>query len=453
MKFDRIIIGGGIAGLLAAHSSQQQGEKVLLLEADTAVGGALSPIEIDGVVVDGGAEAFSVVSPEFLLLLEEIGLESDIEFPRTTEAHIVSRSAKYPIPTGVMGVPTTLEGLEKSGAISSKGVAIARERDARPVSKSWSTWSAAELIRDRLGEEFLTRLVGPLLLGVHSSSAEKLPAIAVYRELMLRAQETGSLISAAQELRGSGPAMGQAVCTVKGGLHRVPRFIHDALRREGATILTGAPVEGLREKRDGFDVVTTSAVFSSTHITLATGPTATKNLLRGLPALGEVMTPFESIASTLVTLSIESAALTDAPLGSGALIARDMELEAKATTHLSAKWGWLQESLPPDRHVVRFSFGRDGVMLPGTLAEHAAEALEAIYGITPSSIRASVTTHWGDTLVALSEDHPALAERAHQVLGAAGISLASGYLSGNGVLGIARSRAHHRERELHGHRL
>ncbi len=58
-----VVIGGGIAGLAAAHRLLERGARVTVLEASDRVGGKLLPGEIAGVRVDLGAESMLARRP------------------------------------------------------------------------------------------------------------------------------------------------------------------------------------------------------------------------------------------------------------------------------------------------------------------------------------------------------------------------------------------------------
>lgn len=451
MTLDRVIIGGGLSGLLQAREAVATGESVLLLEAAPILGGAISAVTIDGSVVDAGAEAFSIATPHFLEFVERMGLGDLVEYPQGTGAHIVSSSGKYALPPGVMGIPTTLEGLADEGIISQQGVDQAYFLDSKPWPEVTTEWTVADLIRQRLGQEFVDRLVGPVLLGIQGSGPESLSASAIFGDLMKTAAVTGGVISAARTLRQSGASMGHAVATLRGGLHQVTGGLTEAILTGGGTIRTGEPVQGVRKISDGFEILIEAGSIPARNLSVATGPRAAQRLLSGFTELSEVLDSFTPTPSALVTVSVDSDQLSHAPLGSGALISWDLGLAAKATTHLSAKWGWIRESLPDNRHLVRFGFGRDGILPEGSLEEHALSAVETIYQVPREHVRAMKVTTWPDTLIQMSRTHHDRAVVAQHLARESGIDLRGSYLSGNGVNGLVRTSRQLQEEQRNGH--
>ncbi|WP_298356078.1 NAD(P)/FAD-dependent oxidoreductase [Runella sp.] len=67
-----IIIGAGMTGLSAARILTQQGHDVIVLDKGRGVGGRMSTRTIEQAKADHGAQYFSVKSPEFKALIEEL---------------------------------------------------------------------------------------------------------------------------------------------------------------------------------------------------------------------------------------------------------------------------------------------------------------------------------------------------------------------------------------------
>lgn len=94
MSGTALVVGGGIAGLVAAHRLSTAGWDVTLAEATSVLGGAVSPRFLDvpshgetgapetqTLELDGGAESFAVRGAAVRALLEELGLGEKIVAP------------------------------------------------------------------------------------------------------------------------------------------------------------------------------------------------------------------------------------------------------------------------------------------------------------------------------------------------------------------------------------
>jgi len=81
MKYDAIVVGGGIAGLTTTSYLSKDGLKVLLCEKEEHLGGLVSSFPYKGFTIDGGIRSIEdsgIVMP----MIRQLGL--DIEFVRST---------------------------------------------------------------------------------------------------------------------------------------------------------------------------------------------------------------------------------------------------------------------------------------------------------------------------------------------------------------------------------
>jgi oxygen-dependent protoporphyrinogen oxidase len=82
MKRRVVVVGGGIAGLAAAHRlTELQNENALdleiaLLEGSTRLGGAIATEQVGDFVVEAGPDSFITEKPWALRLCERLGLAS-----------------------------------------------------------------------------------------------------------------------------------------------------------------------------------------------------------------------------------------------------------------------------------------------------------------------------------------------------------------------------------------
>ena len=77
MKYDAIIVGGGISGLIAAAYLARSGHSVLLCEKEQYFGGLVSTFEREGFIYDGGIRALEN-SGVLFPMLKDLGLELDL---------------------------------------------------------------------------------------------------------------------------------------------------------------------------------------------------------------------------------------------------------------------------------------------------------------------------------------------------------------------------------------
>ncbi len=81
MKYDVVIVGGGIAGLTSAAFLSKEGYKVLICEKEARIGGLVNSFDYKGFTFDGGIRAIEN-SGIVLPMLKQLGL--DVEFLKNT---------------------------------------------------------------------------------------------------------------------------------------------------------------------------------------------------------------------------------------------------------------------------------------------------------------------------------------------------------------------------------
>ena len=103
------VVGGGISGLVAAHTLE--GDEVTLLEGSGRLGGKLHTLELEGATVEAGADCFVVGEGHVLELCRGLGIE-DLREPRSFGAWIWRAGRLHRMPEGTLGgIPISIRGL------------------------------------------------------------------------------------------------------------------------------------------------------------------------------------------------------------------------------------------------------------------------------------------------------------------------------------------------------
>ncbi|WP_407916248.1 protoporphyrinogen oxidase [Kitasatospora sp. NE20-6] len=352
-----VVIGGGIAGLAAAVFLSGGPRRVTLLEASGRVGGKLMTGEVGGVRVDLGAESMLARRPEAVALAEEVGLADALEPPTTAKASIWTRGALRPLPGGqLMGVPGDLDALAASTVLSDAG--LDRARHERPAATGPDVAIGA-YVAARLGREVVDRLVEPLLGGVYAGHADEISLRAAVPQLLPLVQSGEPLVDGVRALVGRPRAgAGPVFQGIRGGLGSLPAAAAAHLRRTGADVRTGTPVDGLRRTPGGWRVVTGGEVLHADAVVLAVPAAQAAALLQAdAPRAAAELAAVEYAGMALVTMAFRRADLDRLPQGSGFLVPPVDGRAIKASTFSSNKWGWLEQSAP-DTFVLRTSLGR-----------------------------------------------------------------------------------------------
>ena len=436
MRVDRVVVGGGFSGLLDAYEALRRGESVVVLEASPRLGGVIQPVSVGDVTVDAGAEAFSTVESHVIDLAHRLGLGGDITSPSGLPARIIGPDATTTIPEGIFGIPRDLDDPILETAVGKEAVLAAKRKDHEPLPTTWTSLTVGEMVRLRLGEKFLTHLTEPVVSGVHGVGADHLDAGLIFPQVVKEAMACGSLVEAVNRVRGSRPSPGLAVATISGGLFRLTERLAEAVRDTGGQVITGTRVTSLHQVSNGWSVETTSHSVRAHAVTLAGGPAAQKHLLRSA-FHGQVSPPGKTTDTRVVIARVESEELSALPVGTGALVSPERHRSIRATTHLSAKWGFVKDALPPHAHVIRFT------TRSSTTAGYVAIAqsgLTDLYGVSDAHITDCVRVSWPGSLVTPHRGHAQWVQDNAPVWASQGITLRGALVSGNGLLGITHSK-------------
>ena len=400
-----VVVGGGIAGLTAAHRLAADHD-VVVLEGAAEVGGKLRSATVGGVTVDVGAEAMLHRRPEGPALARELGLE--VVHPATTSSGVWSRGALRPLPRTLMGVPTDLDGLAASGVLDDDALAVVRREPDLPPSDLTGDRSVASLVAERLGPQVVERLVEPLLGGVYAGHAASLSLRATTPQLVALA-ERGSLLEAAAALPATD---GPVFAGLPGGLATLPRALVDTGRFE---VRTSTAVRRLERSADGFTLTVGSAhaptTLAADRVVLACPAAPAARLLADVaPEAARELAGVEYASMAIVTHAFRASDLgaLGETTGSGFLVPPVEGRAVKAATYSFAKWGWVREA-GDGLLLLRTSVGRhreegtlqrpDAALVADSLAE-----LATLGGIAARPVDSHVQ-RWGGALPQYAVGH------------------------------------------------
>jgi oxygen-dependent protoporphyrinogen oxidase len=413
------IVGGGIAGLVAAYFLRDRGLDVTVLEGSPLLGGKLAVSPIAGVAVDEGAEALLARRPEGTDLIGALGLAGQLRSPGTTSSRIWTRGGLHPLPgRQFMGVPADLDELDASGILSPAGAARARDDLRLPPTPRDGDVAVAGYVGARFGPELVDRLVDPLLGGVYAGRSEELSFEATLGDLARAARQHRSLAEAAGALLPApAPASAPArpvFTTLAGGLGTLPAAVAAA---SGATVRTSAMTRELARIPGGWRLTIgpTRAPerLDADAVILAVPARPASRLLSGLAGAGPAsaagaLGEFSYASMAIVTLAYRGGAFDRPPEGSGYLVPAVDGHAVKAVTFSTVKWPHLRPE-GEDLVIARCSIGRAGeeALLQRDdreLAGLAAADLAAATGARGAPAQARVT-RWGGALPQYTVGH------------------------------------------------
>jgi oxygen-dependent protoporphyrinogen oxidase len=372
------VVGGGITGLAAALRLRDRlgpTAAITVYEQLGRVGGKLRTGSLAGVTAEQGADAFLVREPgtgagesAAVALARRVGLAGDLVHPEPLPAALAVAGALRALPGGTLvGVPgdlAQLAGLAEPAA--------GRDLDrGRPLLGPGEDVAVGELVRSRLGDQVVDRLVDPLLGGVYAGRADRLSLAATMPGLTAACRTEPTLVGAVRAALAAAPrpAGGPVFAGVRGGLGRLVEAVAAA---SGATLRLGRPVRelaragpesGAAGRRSGLGWRLTvgstrdAERVEADAVVLALPASPAARLLGPVdPAAAGLVGALDYASVALVTLALPGP--LELPPWTGFLVPAAEGTAVKAATFLTRKWPHL--AAPGAPVLVRASVGRYG---------------------------------------------------------------------------------------------
>lgn len=453
------IVGGGIAGLVAAYEITKNSDmEAVLYEASGRVGGKLLTTPYAGRMVDEGADAFITRVPHAIELCEELGLGDELVAPNASGAFIWSDGSLKPLPKSqVLGVPLDIEELRASGLVSEAGIAAAEEDLNRaefasggnqPAVGAQSTTqdTTGALVRQRLGDEIAEKLVFPLIGSINAGNCDLLDLQATAPLLAEAAADNPSLIAGLRNLRQQAQSKASAAAVSKGaasiflapksGMGKIARQLESRL---GEQICLLSPVASIEMSAVELSAIRFSDGRDSENfdaVVLATPSWAAAELLsKSHSDAAALLSDIDYASVVLVTLAFNHSSLLDAELsGSGFLVPASEGLTVTACSWASSKWEHLRDE---EKVILRVSLGRHGDDAIASADDERIVAavlddLEQTMGITARPQDARIS-RWHRSFPQYAPGHNEKIAQAEARLAPAGIFLAGAGYHGIGV--------------------
>ncbi|HEY1279678.1 MAG TPA: protoporphyrinogen oxidase, partial [Acidimicrobiales bacterium] len=246
-----VVVGGGITGLAAAFELTQQTEPpaVTVLEASDRLGGKILTTKFEGRPVDAGADSVLARVPWAVDLLRELGMGDELIAPATGRAFVWWRGALHAIPPGlVLGVPTGLPALGRSGLLSWRGKARAAVEPLLPRTDGDDDLGLT--VRQRFGAEVYDRLVGPLVGSINAADPARISLAATAPQLAEAVARHRSLLLGLRT--PSRARAGPVFLTHPAGLGRVVERLETRLRDAGADLRLDTPAGVIERTAAGY---------------------------------------------------------------------------------------------------------------------------------------------------------------------------------------------------------
>ncbi len=340
---EAVVVGGGIAGLAAAHVLAERGVPFVLLEASRRLGGVIRSESRDGFLMEAGPDTLLAQKPAGTRLCRAVGLGERLVPTNLDQRRVyaVKGGRLCPVPEGMaLGIPTRLAPLIATRLFSWPDKMRMALDLIRPPRRSTDDESIAAFLRRRLGQKVVDLIGDPLLAGIHSGDAERLSIRATFPRFVDYERRYGSLIRgflAARPTSSFGPKPVPFYSLV-GGLEElvtglVARLPQDALR-------LGCAAQGLEGTPGDFRIQSGSGQVFRARVVILAVPVDRAAALLGtlLPEAARLLGEIPFVSTAAVYLGYRRDQVRHPLDGYGAVIPRSAGLRTAAMSFFSVKF-------------------------------------------------------------------------------------------------------------------
>ncbi|OYO16661.1 protoporphyrinogen oxidase [Enemella dayhoffiae] len=433
-----VVIGAGLAGLVAARRLVEQGHQVQLLEASDRVGGQVHTVDFHRLPVDVGAESMHLGAPQLAALVDGLGLTGEVVGANPGSSWLHTRRGLTHLPAGVGPTgPTRLGPVLKSGLLSPFALARAGLEPllARKID---GDLSVGEFTTRRFGRAVTETFVDPLLGNLHAGDVDRLSLVSTAPQLLPVARAGKSLVLRKRPAPPPGAAQVPMFASFPDGLRRLIDGLAD-----GLSVRLGAPARALGRTPQGWRVDTDTETLEADEVLLAMPAAVAADLLAPHFAdTASVLTEGRVADVATIVLAYPAAVATNRTLagGNGILLNSRSGRLVKAATFLSRKWGHLESD---EVFLVRASAGRAGsdvleLLDDDGLARRVHKELSELVGISARPVD-QLVTRWNGAYPQLEVGHAARMLRVREQLAGSGVRLVGSAFDGLGMPSVVKS--------------
>lgn len=430
------IVGAGISGLSAAFELQKSGHEVTLFEESERLGGKILTSEIEGFNVDAGPDSFLTRDPEMRDLCFALGIGDELVPPSGKPAKIWVGGEMHSLPKRhFLGVPLDLDDLGELSLLTEDGTRRAKLDLTLPDNKPNESETVGSLIRRRLGDEVMDRLVGPLLGGINAGDADDLCLESGVPQLFKASQSDVSLVRSIQDFlkNQKKDSSNPVFLTHPDGLQTVVKRLEQEI---DVNIRRNERVRSIEVS--GESIIIKGAQEYQTNAVILCIPAfaAAKLLQSSCPITSNLLEDIEYASMAFITYAFNRA---DTPPfeGSGFLVGRDENLLTTACSWTSEKWTHLKND---NTVFLRLSVGRFAEtealnMEDNMLIEKLKDELAILTGISADPIATRVT-RWPNSFPQYELGH---SKRVDEIRQQATVEMPGIFLAGSPFNGIGLS--------------
>ena len=450
-----VVVGGGIAGLTAAHRAveisreRETALELTVLEARDRLGGTIETEHAGGFLVETGPDSFLSEKPWALALCRRIGLESRLvgTDDRFRRVFVWFGKRLHPVPDGFqLLAPTRLTPFVTSSLFSWPGK-LRMALDVILPRGGGGDESLGAFVRRRLGREALERIAQPLVAGIYTADPDELSLLATMPRFVELERRERSLIVGLWKASRKAPAASTSgarwslIVSLAGGMGELIAAL--ASRLPSDAVRLKHRVGGIERRGVQWRVTTEEAgAIDADAVIVATETHAASRLLRYVdPPLATLLEMIPYASSATVSLGYRRADVPHPLDGFGFVVPRAEHRDLLACTFSSVKY----PGRAPERHVlIRCFVG--GALNAAALERSDDEIVERVrrelgeaLGITAAPMLTRVARHPA-SMPQYAVGHLTTVETIERRLAAIpGLLLAGGGYRGVGIADCVRS--------------
>jgi len=450
-----VVVGGGIAGLTAAHRAveisreRETALELTVLEARDRLGGTIETEHAGGFLVETGPDSFLSEKPWALALCRRIGLESRLvgTDDRFRRVFVWFGKRLHPVPDGFqLLAPTRLTPFVTSSLFSWPGK-LRMALDVILPRGGGGDESLGAFVRRRLGREALERIAQPLVAGIYTADPDELSLLATMPRFVELERRERSLIVGLWKASRKAPAASTSgarwslFVSLAGGMGELIAAL--ASRLPSDAVRLKHRVGGIERRGVQWRVTTEEAgAIDADAVIVATETHAASRLLRYVdPPLATMLETIPYASSATVSLGYRRADVPHPLDGFGFVVPRAEHRDLLACTFSSVKY----PGRAPERHVlIRCFVG--GALNAAALERSDDEIVERVrrelgeaLGITAAPMLTRVARHPA-SMPQYAVGHLTTVETIERRLAAIpGLLLAGGGYRGVGIADCVRS--------------
>jgi len=361
-----VIVGGGIAGLAAAYTLQenQQDIEYTLVEKNPQLGGKILTEHEDGYLIEGGPDCFLSEKQSVIKLAEKVGLDNSLigTNDQNKGTYIYSGKKLHALPEGLMLlVPTKIVPFALSPLISWPGKLRMSLDFVLPKKRDQDDETLYSFVVRRLGREALDKIAEPLIGGIHGGDPETMSLKASFPRFLDMEKNYGSLVRAMLSGRrnarrkppaGYGGRPKSYFMSFKKGMGELPEALEKNLRGE---IIKGKEATGIIRSDSGFmvEIEGGERLYADGLILAVPAPEAADLIQEVAPKISPILKSIPMASSATIQLVYKRHQIPKALNSFGFLVPHVEQRKINAVTFASVKWNY---RVPDQEHVLLRAF-------------------------------------------------------------------------------------------------